>query len=68
MKVQISKAIKDHITEAQNLGRIAKVSNITVPKSLVRLYMMEFAKRKIKATVDWDNDPRGLVVFNLRWL
>jgi hypothetical protein len=67
MKTTISKAIKDHVTESQNLGRIAKVSQITVPKSLTRLYMMEFARRKIKATVDWDCDSRGLVVFNLEW-
>lgn len=56
LQQQVSKSIKDHIKEVMSMAFSTKKAKMVVPKSLLRMYMLELKLQSIKVTVENENE------------
>lgn len=52
----LNQKVKDHIKEVQNMALKTQRAKIIVPKSMLRLYMLELKLQGISVTVENENE------------
>lgn len=52
----MSSSVKDHIKEVMNMALKTKRAKLVVPKSLLRIYMLELKLMGVLVTVENDNE------------
>jgi hypothetical protein len=56
MQKQISGSVKDHIKEVMNMALSTKRAKIVVPKTMLRIYMLELKLMGVLVTVENENE------------
>ena len=56
MQKQLTNNIKDHIKEVMNMALKTKRAKLTIPKSMLRFYMLELKLMGILVTVENENE------------